>query len=86
MNQVIGRVDRDGQSQQVTAIFLVSDCGSDPLIIDLLAIKASQSHGIINPLETSAGIQYSDDSRIKLLAQKYLEKKTGNKHLQTSLF
>jgi SNF2 family DNA or RNA helicase len=85
-NQVIGRVDRDGQQRQVTAIYLVSDCGSDPVIIDMLGIKASQSHGIINPLETSTGQQYSDDSRIKLLAQKYLEKKTGNKHLQTSLF
>jgi SNF2 family DNA or RNA helicase len=85
-NQVIGRVDRDGQNQQVTAIFLVSDCGSDPLIIDMLGIKSSQSHGIINPLESGVQEQFSDDSRIKLLAQKYLEKKTGNKFLQTSLF
>jgi len=88
MEQLIGRVDRDGRdiSQQVTAIFLVSDCGSDPLIIDMLGIKASQSHGILNPLDSEVQEQYSDDTRLKLLAQKYLEKKTGDKHLQTKLF
>jgi superfamily II DNA or RNA helicase len=88
MEQLIGRVDRDGRdiSQQVTAIYLVSDCGSDPLIIDMLGIKASQSHGILNPLDSEIQEQYSDETRIKLLAQKYLEKKIGNKHLQTSLF
>ncbi|MDD5358414.1 MAG: DEAD/DEAH box helicase [Candidatus Nanoarchaeia archaeon] len=82
-NQLIGRVDRDGQQEQVTAIFLVSDCGSDPLIIDMLGLKASQSHGIINPLETEIQQQYTDETRIKLLAQRYLDKKH---HVQTELF
>ena len=72
-HQVIGRVDRDGQKDQVTAIFLVSECGSDPLIIDMLGLKSSQSHNIIDPLKAVAE-QYSDESRIKLLAQRYLEK------------
>jgi SNF2 family DNA or RNA helicase len=87
-NQVIGRVDRDGRdvNEQVTAIYLVSDCGSDPLIINMLGIKASQSHGIINPLASGIDEQYSDDSRIKLLAQKYLDKKSGTKFTQTKLF
>jgi SNF2 family DNA or RNA helicase len=78
-NQVIGRVDRDGQKDQVTVIYLVSEFGSDPLIIDLLGLKASQAHGIINPLETKVADQYSDDTRIKLLAKKFLEKR-GIKH------
>jgi len=86
MDQVIGRVNRDGQDDQVTAIFLVTDCGSDPLIIDMIGIKASQSHGIMNPLDSGIQEQYSDETRIKLLAQKYLEKKVGNKQLQTKLF
>lgn len=73
-DQLIGRVDRDGQPEQVTAIFLVSDFGSDPVIINLLGLKASQSHGIINPL-TSPAEQFTDESRIKLLAQQYLRKK-----------
>lgn len=76
--QLIGRLDRDGQQQQVTAIYLVSEFGSDPLIIDMLGIKSSQSHNIINPL-TAVAEQHSDDSRIKLLAEKYLEKHSKNK-------
>lgn len=77
-NQLIGRSNRDkkdGTKNNVTAIFLVSDCGSDPLIIDMLGIKTSQSHGIINPLDNSVSEKYSDESRLKLLAQKYLNKK-----------
>jgi len=73
-DQLIGRLDRDGQEEQVTAIYLVSEYGSDPLIIDMLGIKASQSHNIINPLQ-AVEEQYTDESRIKLLAQKYLSKK-----------
>lgn len=79
--QLIGRVDRDRgdePGQQVTAIYLTSNCGSDPLIIDLLGLKSSQSHGILNPLMAAAP-QHSDESRIKLLAQQYLDKKTIEK-------
>lgn len=72
-NQVIGRVDRDGQADQVTAIFLVSEYGSDPVIIDLLGLKSSQAHGIINPL--TAPVQtVTDESRIKKLAEQFLKK------------
>jgi SNF2 family DNA or RNA helicase len=72
--QLIGRVDRPGQVDQVTAHFLVSEAGSDPTILTLLGLKSSQSHGITDPLE-QAGEQYSDESRIKTLAKEYLNKK-----------
>jgi len=72
-DQVIGRIDRDGSESQVTAIFLVSDGGSDPIIVDMLALKNSQSHGIVDPLLAVAE-QHTDESRIKLLAQKYLDR------------
>lgn len=71
-DQLIGRLDREGQKEQVTAIYLVSDFGSDPLIVDMLGVKSSQSHNIINPL-TAVEDQFSDDSRLKLLAEKFLE-------------
>jgi SNF2 family DNA or RNA helicase len=77
-DQLIGRLHRDFQENQVTAIFLVSDYGSDPLIIDMLGIKSSQSHNIINPLQ-AVEEQYTDESRIKLLAQRFLEKKNIEK-------
>lgn len=72
-DQLIGRIDRPGQQDQVTVIFLKTDWGSDPPIINLLGLKASQSHGIIDPL-TATSEQFSDDSRIKLMAQSYLNK------------
>ncbi len=74
-DQLIGRVDRDGQEEQVTAIFLTCEYGSDPLIIDLLGLKSSQSHSIINPLQSEIEEQYVDESRLKLLAQRFLQKK-----------
>ena len=74
MEQVTGRLDRDGQENQVTAIYLVSDSGSDPLMIDLLGVKASQSRDIIDPLAVGNTVQHSDESRLKLLAEQYLKK------------
>lgn len=72
--QVIARADRDGQQEQVTAIFLVTEYGSDPVIIDMLGLKASQSHNIVDPLQAVTQ-QHSDESRIKVLAQNFLNKK-----------
>lgn len=73
-DQLIGRVDRDGQEDQVTAYFPVSEYGSDPVIIDILGLKSSQSHGIVDPT-LEASDQYSDESRMKLLAQAFLNKR-----------
>jgi SNF2 family DNA or RNA helicase len=75
-DQLIGRVDRDGRDIQepVTAIFCVSEYGSDPVIMDMLGLKASQSHNIVDPLSAPT-VQMSDDSRIQTLAKKFLEKK-----------
>ena len=70
--QLIGRLDRPGQENEVTAIYLPTDGGSDPLIIGVLGLKASQSRGIVDPLAGAEHV-YSDESRIKLLAQQYLK-------------
>ena len=74
MEQLTGRINRDGQKEQVTAIYLISDSGSDPLMVDLLGLKASQAKGIIDPF---GGIEkkYSDDKRIRLLAESFLKKR-----------
>lgn len=76
-DQLIARVDRDGQQEQVTAIYLVSEYGSDPVIIDLLGLKSSQAHGIVDPL-TAPVQNVSDDSRMKKLAQQFLYGKRSN--------
>ena len=71
--QIIWRLDRDGQPLPVTAFFLVSGDGSDPPIMDVLGIKASEAHQIVDP---HMGMQsnVADTSNLKKLVERYLEK------------
>lgn len=71
--QVIGRLYRSGQKRQVTAVYLVSDSGSDPIVVDILGLKKSQFQGIFNPTGAEDNTEY-DDSIIKEFAKRYLEK------------
>ncbi|MDQ7981886.1 SNF2-related protein [Paraburkholderia sp. SARCC-3016] len=71
--QLIGRLDRDGQKESVTAIYLVSEDGSDPPMMDIIGLKTSQSSGIVDP-GVAVKNSYSDATRLKLLAQQYLTK------------
>lgn len=75
--QVIGRLYREGQTESVMAIYLVSDFGSDPLMIDLLGVKASQSNSILNPENNELILnQQNDESRLTLLAKNILQNKS----------
>lgn len=71
--QVRTRVDRDGYSGDgVTEVYPFINYGSDPTIMDMLGLKASQSQGIMDPF-SGVGEQYSDESRVKKLAENYLK-------------
>lgn len=72
--QVIGRLRRPGQTHQVDAIYLHSDFGSDPLMVEVLGVKASQARNIVDPL-AGAETVFSDESRIQALARMFLEKR-----------
>lgn len=72
--QLIGRIQRPGQQQQVMAVYLTCDEGSDPVIIELLGLKNSQSSGIVDP-SVALQANYSDEARLVALAKKVLEKK-----------
>jgi hypothetical protein len=72
--QVIGRLRRPGQKNQVDAIYLHSNFGSDPLVIEVLGVKASQARAILDPL-AGAEVVFSDESRIQALAKQYLDKR-----------
>lgn len=72
--QVIGRLRRPGQTRQVDAIYLNSDFGCDPLMVETLGVKASQARNIVDPL-AGAEVVFSDESRIQALARMYLEKR-----------
>lgn len=49
--QLFGRLQRDGQFNPdgITAIYLVADGGSDPIIASILGVKLEQGHGITDP-------------------------------------
>jgi len=74
--QVIWRVDREGQMYPVTVFFLVVDEGSDPPIMDVLGIKSSEACQIVDP---SVGVQTSveDTTNLRKLVDRYLDKKRG---------
>lgn len=71
--QLIWRLDREGQKNPVTAFFLVSEEGSDPPIMDVLGIKASEAHHIVDP---HLGVQVVEEdlSNVRRLVERYLEK------------
>ncbi|ETX26595.1 DEAD/DEAH box helicase [Roseivivax isoporae] len=71
--QFTGRLHRRGQPRPVTAHFLHVDGGSDPAIMATLGLKASQSHGILNPYGGMGEATPIDESRIKQLARMILE-------------
>lgn len=66
-HQVIGRLRRPGQRDQVTAHYLHTNGGSDPVLLEMLGIKSDQSRGINAPGQL-AKARYTDESRIKRLA------------------
>lgn len=72
--QAIGRVMRDGQTEPVTAYFLVSDQGLDPAMVETLGLKSAQVEGIrsdgVRPLEQ----RVDSEAAIKALAERYVGK------------
>lgn len=73
-HQCIGRLDREGQEKPVTAFFLVTDEGSDPPMMDVLGIKASEARGVIDP-HLGVEVKPDDSGHLKKLVERYLDKK-----------
>ena len=77
-DQLIGRLEREGQEEQVTVVYCNSDDGSDPPMVELLGLKASQASGIVDPgMQLEA--KNSDISRIQALADQILKGKSKHK-------
>lgn len=72
--QCIWRIDREGQTNPVTAFFLVTEDGSDPPMMDVLGIKASEACQIVDP---HIGVQKAevDTSNLRRLVDRYLDKR-----------
>lgn len=75
--QNIGRLNREGQKcwpGRVDAIYLVSEEGSDPAIQEVLGLKASQAHGIVDP---GLGPQrvIADSSPLERMVEQFIAKR-----------
>lgn len=80
-DQCIGRLNREGQrrwqtDELVDAIFLVADDGSDPPIMEVLGLKASQAAGVTDP---GLGVTRtaSDRKPIERLIERYLRREAA---------
>lgn len=63
VDQLVGRVHRDGQTRNVTVVYPVMEAGSDPIVSHVLGIKTVQSDGIVD-LKDSA-LRTTDDEQSK---------------------
>lgn len=75
-HQCIERLDRDGQTQPVSALFLVADDGSDPPMMEVLGIKASEARQVVDPNAGDMGA-HTDQRPLKALVERYLHRRGG---------
>lgn len=78
--QCIGRIHRDGQPEPVTAYFLLSEEGADPIMAEVLSLKRMQAEGIRNPGADLIERLESTGDHAKRLAEAYLRQRTGTTH------
>lgn len=77
IDQLIWRLRRLGQTRwPVNAHILHANGGADPVMAGVLGLKASQSRGITDPL-AGPDVVVRDETRVRLLAQRYLEMTEG---------
>lgn len=72
--QLAGRLDRYGQEDVVNSHYMIADGGSDPLMVETLGIKSSQSHAIMNP-DKPMPAKTTNFERMQMLAKMVLEKR-----------
>lgn len=75
MDQIVARLDRDGQTKHVNAYYLTVADGADPFMIQTLGIKRSQHDGVIEGKEGEGQIlagNQSGSQRIKDMAAQFL--------------
>lgn len=46
-DQIIGRLERDGQTEPIFAYYMVADVGSDPILADILGAKKADADGFM---------------------------------------
>lgn len=74
LEQCIGRIHRDGQTDPVMAYYLVADDGADPVMTDVLGLKRGQIEGAVDPYGQSAEIREIAPDHVQRLAADYLRR------------
>ncbi len=72
--QCMGRPHRDGQTRPCTAYFLVSEEGTDPIMVDVLGIKREQIESVRNPDTALAERIETGEGHLRELARQFLDK------------
>jgi len=80
MEQNIGRIYRDGQSEPVVSYFLLSTEGSDPLMTEALGLKKAQIEGVRDDKQELLEKLQNTEGYIKRLAESYLAKMPQERH------
>ena len=73
--QCAGRVHRDGQKDPVAAYFMVADSGSDPIVADVLGVKAGQIEGLRDPNADLVEKLEVQEGHMKRLAEGFLRQR-----------
>lgn len=71
--QCIGRTARDGQKHACMAYFLVSNSGTDPIMIETLGLKNAQSVGLLDGNLSELQQRVDSGELIKRVARQYLQ-------------
>lgn len=73
LEQCIGRIYRDGQTEPVFAYYLIARDGADPTMVDTLGLKRSQIEGVLDPAGELVTKLTVDPEHIRKLAAAYLK-------------
>lgn len=73
--QCLGRIYRDGQPDPVSAYFLISDHGCDPVMVDVLGLKRQQIEGLRDPYAAAVSQAEATEGHVKRLAQEFLRRR-----------
>ncbi|MEV8636898.1 DEAD/DEAH box helicase [Streptosporangium sp. NPDC051023] len=73
-NQCEGRLAREGQENEVVTYFMASEGGTDPLMIEVLGVKAGQAEPMMNPDAAAFAPVAGDVNRARLLAASVLDR------------
>jgi hypothetical protein len=77
MDQVVSRLDRDGQTKPVQAFYITIPDGSDPFMMKILGVKRSQHDGLVEGKDGQAEILRDagfNVDRVRDMAKEYLKK------------